>query len=135
MKTTYWVWKDPTCGGINPDWQEISGQEFLALVRAKTGRRFIRLDSSEPDGSDGAIVMEATEAAYKDWRKEKRHKQYLRDSDPGYKVVSYHAMETEDGCFGEELLSDPEAAFETRSIDKLLLDLLPAALEALSAKE
>ena len=34
MKTTYLIWKDPSCAGINPEWQELTGQEFYALVKS-----------------------------------------------------------------------------------------------------
>ncbi|MDR1891669.1 MAG: hypothetical protein LBQ48_01470 [Oscillospiraceae bacterium] len=137
MKTTYLVWKDPNCNGVNVEWQNLSRAKFLTLVKdpANSGRYFIKLWSTNEDGSDGAIVMEATEEVYKDWRKEKRHTQHLRDSDPGYTLVSYHQMETEDGCYGEELLPDPDCDVEDSSIHEILLESLAAAKSTLSVNE
>lgn len=73
MKTIYLIWKDLSCGGVNPDWQEITGQEFYALVDSVEAkeRYFIKLPSSHANGSDGAIVMEATKSDYLNWKSEK----------------------------------------------------------------
>jgi DNA-directed RNA polymerase specialized sigma subunit len=139
MKTTYLVWKDPACGGINPEWQEISGKAFYALVSTDEGRkrRFVRLFSTEPDGSDGEIVMEATAEEYRRWRKEKDHGDWVREGQDavGYKVVSYHAMETGDGCFGEELLRDENGDVETECFKRLDAEDVRAALDLLSEEE
>jgi hypothetical protein len=80
MKTTYLIWKDPSCNGIDPDWQEITGKEFLALVRSaeSKNRHFIKLQSTEDDGADGAIVIEATKIDYMDWKREKNHAHYVQ---------------------------------------------------------
>ena len=61
MKTTYLVRKDPFCNGVNPEWQELTGQEFLAFIRLDENkkRRFIKLYSTSDDGSDGDIMIEA----------------------------------------------------------------------------
>ncbi|MDR1565107.1 MAG: hypothetical protein LBS74_09135 [Oscillospiraceae bacterium] len=137
MKTTYLVWKDPACGGKNPDWQEISGQEFLALVRAVDSpkRHFIKLDSSELDGADGAVVMEASETVYAEWKREKNHRAYLRSVAKDTSVVSYHALEGEDGTFGEELLVDTSLDIEQDFIRSQEPELLRTALSRLSEDE
>lgn len=139
MKTTYLVWKDPTCHGANPDWQEISGKEFLALVRSPDGkgRWFIKMDSTERNGADGAVVMEATKSEYVRWRKEKDHSDWVREGQAkrGYKVVSYNAIETEDGCFGEELLADEDSDVETDCHRQFERERVKAALAALSDEE
>jgi hypothetical protein len=139
MKTTYLVWKDPACGGTNPEWQEISGKEFYALVSTDKGRkrRFVRLFSTEPDSSDGDIVMEATAEEYRKWRKEKDHGDWVREGQEalGHKVVSYHAMETEDGVFGEELLRDENCNVEAEVIRSIMPALIPKALSLLNEDE
>lgn len=136
MKTTYLVWKDPACNGVNPEWERLTRSKFLTLIKSPEGksRYFIKLGSTNGDGSDDRIVIEATEAEYKDWLKEKRHRQHLRDSDPGYEIVSYHAMETEDGCYGEELIGETDEAFE-KSEWAMLLEQLRPVLKTLSTDE
>jgi DNA-directed RNA polymerase specialized sigma subunit len=138
MKTTYLAWKDPSCNGVNPDWQEISRSKFLLLVKSTEGkgRRFIRMGSTNGDGSDGIIVIEATETEYKVWLKEKRHRQHLRDCDPGYTLVSYHAIESEDeDCNGEEILRDDERNVETECFRRLEREAVRTALALLSDGE
>ena len=99
MKTTYLIWKESSCAGINPDWQELTGQAFYAFVRSPKvkGRHFIKLPSTYADGSDGAIVMEVTNAEYRKWKREKNHCEYLRRDAKLFTTLSYHAMETDDG--------------------------------------
>jgi RNA polymerase sigma factor (sigma-70 family) len=137
MKTAYLVWKDPFCNGIDPDWQELNGREFYAFVRSPEaqGRYFVRLESTEPDGSDGCIVMEATQAYYTAWRREQKHTEYLRKEARGIEVLSYHALEGDDGAYGEELLEDTTQDVEEDFVQSEDLRLLPAALAQLSKAE
>ena len=103
MKTKYLIWKKPSCDGINPQWQDITGEEFYSLVSSPEakGRYFVKLQSINEDGSDGIIVMEATKEEYVTWRKEKDHSDYIQEHCGGYAQVSYHALESEDGgCYG-----------------------------------
>jgi len=109
MKTTYLIWKNQNCDGVNPDWQEISGQEFLALVRSESGtnRRFVKLDATNGDGSDSAIVMEATEIEYQEWKREKNHRDYLNSYAKGTTTILYNDWDNEEeDVYGEELLAD-----------------------------
>jgi len=135
MKTTYLIWKDPSCGGVNPDWKKISGKEFLALVRSPEGkgRFFIKLPSTENDGSDGTVVMEATEATYQNWKREKNRTDYLRLLGKAITVVSYHAMKSDDDeCFGEELITNPD---NTEEAERLIIFALETALASLTDAE
>jgi len=137
MKTTYWIWKDTSCNGINPDWQELNGREFYAFVRSPEaqGRYFVRLESTEPDGSDGCIVMEATKTYYAEWRREQKHTEYLRKEAKGIEVVFYHALEGDDGAYGEELLEDTSQNTEEDFVESEDLRLLPQALATLTSEE
>ena len=137
MKTTYLVWKDASCNGINPDWQELNGREFYAFVHSPEaqGRYFVRLESTEPDNSDGCIVMEATETYYTAWRREQKHTGYLRKDAKGIEIVFYHALEGEDGAYGEELLEDPGQNMEDDFVQSEDLRLLPVALSQLTKAE
>ena len=137
MKTTYLIWKDPSCGGVNPEWQEISGQDFLALVRAPEhkGRRFIKLCGVSGDGGDGDVVMESTERQYAAWKKEKNCADYLRRCNKDFTVLSYHSLESDDGGYGEELLGDTGADIEDEYLRLLDKQTLRAALAQLSEDE
>jgi DNA-directed RNA polymerase sigma subunit (sigma70/sigma32) len=135
MKTTYLVWKDPNCNGINPDWQELTGKEFYKLTRENKERHFIRLFSISEDGSDGDIVMETTAEVYDEWKKEKDRKDYLNKVNKDYTLLSYHAMETADGCFGEELLPDETADVVADCFSAMDKQTLKAALASLTDEE
>ena len=102
MKTTFLIWKTPPIGGAAPDWQKITGKQFNALVNSPEGigRYFIKLPSIDPGGRDGAVVMEATEADYMNWKHETNRADYLRRRGKGITVISYHAMESDDSdCY------------------------------------
>lgn len=134
MKTTYLVWKNPTRDGINPSWRELSGQEFLALVRSAevTGRYFVKLENAE-DGT--AIIIESTRASYLAWKKEKRRREYLKACAGGKPAISYHALALDGGCSCEELLEDKAADVLTECLVKLTRETLKAALASLTADE
>lgn len=134
MKTTYLAWKDPACGGVNPEWVTLTRAEYLALVKSNE-RFFERLESLEPDCSDGKFVIECTKTRYKSYLKEKRHRQYLKDSDPGFQVVSYHALEDADGCYAEELLPDETCNVEEECGRLLEIQAVRAAVAQLSEDE
>ena len=137
MKATYLVWKDPSCNGVNPDWQELTGHEFFAFINAmgNRGRRFIKLESIDLDGSGDTIVIEATEAAYTAWKSEKNHTDYLRKVAEGTNIVSYHAFESEDGTCGEELLTDTEFDLEAEFMRLQEAELIQEALSRLDDDE
>lgn len=137
MKTTYLIWKDPNCGGINPDWQEINGQTFLSIVRSTDSpkRFFIKLGSTDQGGSDGAIVMEATESVYREWKREKNRADYLRSLSKDYITLSYHCLESDDGSYGEELLRDESADTESDALLSLDRQALAEALSVLTDDE
>ena len=131
MKTTYLVWKDPSCNGINPDWQEMNGEEFYALVRSQEAknRHFIKLPSADKGGGDGELVMEVTKNGYLDWKREKNHADYLRNWEKTIKVVSYNSFESENGEFyGEELLPDGDNGVESIYIKTHGLEMALASL-------
>ncbi|MDR1754634.1 MAG: hypothetical protein LBR74_07000 [Eubacterium sp.] len=120
-----------------PEWTELTGKEFLALVRSPEmkSRYFIKLDSACE--SDSRIVMEATENEYRKWRKEKDHSDYIRENNKaiGYKTVSYHAFSKDEGeYYGEELLSDG-TSIEADYFKSAEQDILKSALARLSEDE
>lgn len=134
MKTTYFVWENPACNGINPNWKELSGQEFLALVRSAeaAGRYFVKLENAQ-DGT--ATIIEATKTSYLAWRKEKRRREYLETCAKGKHIVSYHALKLDGGYYGEEILEDKTADVLSECLVAMTSETLKAALASLSADE
>ena len=139
MKTIYLVWKNPTEGGINPDWLQLSGKEFLTLVRSLEGknRYFIKLANPDHETFDSQIIIEATKEAYTAWKKEKNHADYLQKHSAGWITISYHAMgatnsDDEQESLGEELMADGESDFENDFINAYQLEV---ALNTLTEEE
>jgi len=138
MKTIYLVWKDPACNGVSPDWMQLTGKEFLELVRSAKGknRHFIKLHNPDYEANDCQIVIEATKAAYADWKKEKNHADYLKKHNTGWRVISYHAMVKpdkagkviSDDCFMEGILVDADSSFEDDLVNACALELALAEL-------
>ena len=139
MKTKYFIWKDPSCEGVHPDWLEISGQEFNALVTSEEGkdRHFIRVQSASADKKDGILVMEATKPEYLEWRKEYDHRRYLRNCNKDMSVCSYDALLTDDGNSESEIsfLADDTVNIEGDHIRRSEPELLRQALLYLKHSE
>ena len=134
LKTTYLVWEDPTCDGINPSWQELAGQEYLTFVRSgkAAGRYFVKLENNE---DNTAIVMEATRANFLAWRKEKNHRAYLNTCAKGKIIFPYHALDSDSGGYGEEILEDKDNDVLSECLAAMTRETLKAALASLTADE
>lgn len=138
MKTTYLVWKDRNCKGIDPEWIYLNRREFNTFINLpeNKNRRFIKLGSSNNDSSDCKLVIEATEVQYKDWLIEKSRNQYIRNRNSEFTVVSYHALEDDnDDFYGEEMLEDTEFDTEHECLKIYEVEKLKGALKQLSEEE
>lgn len=107
MTKQFFIWKDPACNGINPEWIQLSGREYYRFVKdpANQQRRFIVL-GDDGDMEAGTIVLEATPEAHRIWRNEKRATAkrlkldplYIEDMIsldapvPGHEEVLYHEV-------------------------------------------
>ena len=136
MKTTYLIWKHPKCNGVSPHWLEITGQEFFALMKSpeSTGRYFIRLNSTDLNGEDGAFVLEATHEQYIAWKKEHNHTDYLQRIASGVVEISYHAL-FDVGEVDEMLLIDTSCDIEEAYIQSQEATMLYAVLEQMEEDE
>lgn len=107
MTKQFFIWKDPACNGINPEWIQLSGREYYRFVKdpANQQRRFIVL-GDDGDMEAGTIVLEATPEEHRIWRNEKRATAkrlkldplYIEDTIsldtvvPGHEEVLYHEV-------------------------------------------
>ena len=71
----YFIWKDANCNGINPEWLEITGQEFRKLKKENPERRFI-ISYDEDDPESDRFLFEATRKDYNEWNRD--HMRYVR---------------------------------------------------------
>lgn len=62
MSKKYFIWKDHSCNGVNPEWIELSGSEFYQFINKPENktRRFEVLDNRICDDAD-VLTFEVTE--------------------------------------------------------------------------
>lgn len=145
----YFVWKDANCNGINPEWLEISGEEFTQLKKMNPQRRFIP-NYNEDDPEDGdCFLYEATPKAFRDWNRE--HMRYVRHNAllyRKYKVVRFDDLvdeNDEEGLTWADIIPDTSeedaAAHEEwlewhdkaiRALREALTELKPKELETVN---
>lgn len=116
MAKQYFVWKDPNCNGINPEWVQLSGREFYMFANAKEnrGRYFVTLDDGGCEEAN-ILVLEATNAVYKNWHTENKAATRLRKKNAPYEGLTISLDELnpsyEDMTYHETIAMDqPEVA-------------------------
>lgn len=69
MASMYFVWKDPNCNGIDPEWIQITRKQFNEFTRRpeNKGRKFTRTPIDPENRFKGVYVVEATNEAYRKW--------------------------------------------------------------------
>ena len=115
MAKKYLVWKDRNCNGINPEWIEMTGEEFYAFISKDENkkRRFIVLNNRICEDAD-VIIMEANEEEFLRFQKEYDHAKYLYRFE---KQVSFISL-SEPLSEGEELCYADIIADETVNVEE-----------------
>ncbi len=134
MAKKYLVWKDRTCNGKNPEWQEMKGREFFRFLNSdeSQGRYFILLDNDICREAD-VIFIEATEEQYAHWYREYCHHSYLKKDAQQFQHLSLDVFCTdEESSVFQDFMMDMDSEFESGVIQDNLLMLLPHALSTLS---
>lgn len=90
MKKLYFRWKDEACNGVNPEWVEMTGKEFLEFKRKPENKHRKFIACTDEYGETSTIVMEVTREKYNEWRREEERKRRKREEEKkqGYKLVS-----------------------------------------------
>ena len=139
MANQYFVWKDPNCNGINPEWAELTPQEYYAFVTCplNEGRYFI--DFNEDCSEEEAVLkMEVTAEEYAEWDRRRHRYSYRREIEQGYAdfVVSLDQdiPDCEELQF-HEVAADPNSDTEATALHRMDLVKLKAALDKLTPEE
>lgn len=115
MAKKYLVWKDRNCNGINPEWIEMTGEEFYAFISKAENkkRRFIVLNNRICEDAD-VIIMEANEEEYRKNKRKRNHEEYLDRYESQILFVSLSAPVYGDDslCYEDILADDAESAEE-----------------------
>ena len=127
MTKQYYIKKDPSASGPDIEWIAINGKEFYQLITspAGKGRYFIDMDD---------FMIEASEAEYKDWRKEKDHSDYLREQEMNMQMLSLSSDIPPESGNGDEVVPDETADTEEQAIASIVQKALNAALGMLDTE-
>lgn len=124
MAKQYYIKKDPSAIGSDIEWAAINGKEFYQLITSPAGKGRYFIDMDE-------FMIEATEAEYKDWRREKNHSDYLRKQEAQVQLLSLH----DNGDSSQrDLIPDMTANTEEQAMDSIVRKALNEALCALDAE-
>ncbi len=95
MKKIYYVWKDPKCNGVNPEWIEMRGRAFYQFIKLPENkhRKFLPLDCAEY--SDDILYFECNKEEHYEWRKKYSRKKYQCELTPKYSTVSLEISTSE----------------------------------------
>lgn len=128
MYKRYFIKKDSHCRKNDIEWIELSGREFYRFVNdpANKGRHFVDMDD---------VVLESTPEQARGHRSEVNHRDYLKEQEEEWSVVSLYAFENDDGMNGEDIIADITQDVEEAAILRLRKRALHEALRMLSADD
>ncbi len=74
MASMYFVWKDPNCNGVNPEWIHMTRKQFNLFVNEPRNakRKFIKIPIDPDHKSKGYYIMEATLDDFRKWDAERK---------------------------------------------------------------
>lgn len=127
MAKQYYIKKDPAVDDPSIEWIAINGKEFYELITspAGKGRYFIDMDD---------FMIEASEADYKDWRRDKDHSDYLREQEVNVQLLSLSSDLSPEDSSGGDLVPDETANTEEQAIASIAQKALCAALKTLDTE-
>lgn len=127
MAKQYYIKKDPSALGPDIEWISVNGKEFYQLITSSAGkgRYFIDMDD---------FMIEASEADYKDWRKEKDHSDYLREQEMNLQMRSLSSDVSPESGSSEEIVPDETADTEEQAIASIARQALNVALGMLDTE-
>lgn len=138
MAKKYYRWKDENCNGVNPEWVEMTGQEYFEFKRnlENKHRKFIEY-IDEYDESD-TVVLETTKKKYDEWNREMHRQLYYKKMEKHF-VKAFVSLDMD--VDGEEEMTLHEAVADMRvnlkaTVEKnILVEKLGMALKTLSTEE
>ena len=123
----YFRKKDPAAQESNPEWIEMSGQEFYRFITSPAGRGCFFIDMED-------VVIEAPKETYEEWRREQSRKNYRQNQAAkiGVKVLSLNSDEISERGSGVDVIPDETVHVEEDAIlSSEIRDLYHTALKTL----
>ena len=139
MSKQYFVWKDPGCNGIDPEWIEMTAREFFLFRRVPENKKrfFVTLDDGGCEEA-GILIMEATKEHYNEWRKERRAalRRKKRNEAFGATILSLDSLlGGDDDLTGHDVVPADLEDVESQVERRLDLERLRDFLSTLSEEE
>lgn len=125
------------CDDKNIKWlKEMTGKEFaqFILIPDNRGRKFITLSNDICKEAD-VIIIEATEAQYREWYSEHMHHEYLSKTNKVYETVSIDFPIDGGDLTLNELIADLDVDVENTAIDEINLEIIRLAMRELCKKQ
>ena len=137
MKKRYLVWKDPACNGRDVEWIEVSGKQFVEMMKLPENkkRRFLRL-SEEPCGEADTLMIEANEEQYREWKKECDAAYYRSERDKDIVLLSLDLpLVTDDGMTLYDLIPNGNENVEELALRSTLVSQVRRLVDSLPEED
>ena len=139
----YFMWKDPHCKGINPEWIEMSKDEYIAFIsvedkhqRRINRRRRFEITEDDWDGNRTS-AFEVTLKRYREWDAEKHREAYQKkmEEKEGITLVSLDAPLYNDDGEDFTLYDIIPSDYGVDHAEEELIEKLYRALDTLTPEE
>ena len=128
MYKRYFIKKNPHCRKKEIEWVELGGREFYQFINdpENKDRHFVDMDD---------VVLECAPEQARGHRSEVNHRNYLKEQEEEWSIVSLYAFEDDDGMCGEDIIADLTQTVEETAISNLQKRTLREALQMLSTED
>lgn len=135
MAKKYYAWKNANCNGNNPEWIEMTGNEFLEFKRKPENKKRLFVELGKDEGFDDVLVLESTKSEYDKWNNQhnKSVNQRKVKAKKGFVEISLYS-ETKNDLTLEDMIPSDEN-IEEQVYLLLRLEELHRALNILTFDE
>lgn len=137
MIKRYFIWKNPECNGMNPEYVEVSGKEFYEKIKADERKRYFKqIDEGVEFGME-VYVMETTYSDYLKWHKEKEKDRRKKKEQDEYQpvFVGLNDFVGDSELTYEEVIADENVNVEETVMRDYEIQLLKQYISQLTEEE
>lgn len=137
MIKKYFIWKNPDCEGINPEYIEVSGKKFYEINKSNSRKRYFKqIDEGVEFGME-VYVMETTYSDYLEWDRERKKRQRKNKEQEEYqpKFVCLNDFVADSELTYEEVIADENANVEEEVMRILECQKLRQVVNSLNSEE
>ena len=138
MEKRYFAWKNANFNGVNPEWIELSGEEFYELQKKPESKTRYFATLAHPELDDVCYVMECTLGEYLKNHKENcelYHKYGLKKKAKRTEVSYYSSVTDLSSLTYEDVIPDENENVEENAIKSIHIERLKVAITKLPLDE